>query len=136
MSLILFTVLVSVNSHAQSLKLKYEGQDGNWFPREMAQQILADVKIVPLLKLEVGELKLKLELKDERILALKDAVTHAETAEKRAVDSFEAAIHERDIAIAEVKKWYRHPALWISVGIVTTVLIQIVAVKSFQAISD
>jgi hypothetical protein len=116
--------------------LKYEGEDGVWFPREMASRILADVKTNELLRLEVGELKLQLDTRMERIDSLKEALYQANLAEERAVDALDSAFTERDEAKAELRKWYRHPALWISVGIVGTVLLELVAVKTFQAVSD
>lgn len=136
-SLILCILILSGSSvWGQSLKLKYEGQDGFWFPRDMALEILADVKTNKLLKLEVEELKLQLDTRLERIEQWKEALHQSEVVEERFRAAMELAFTERDEAEAKLEVWYRHPAFLITVGAVGTILLEIAAVKVLQAAGD
>jgi hypothetical protein len=135
-SLILCTVLVSSSAWGQSLKLKYEGRDGLWFPQDMAAQILADVKTNKLLKLKVGELKLQLDTRLERIEAVKEAEAQSRVAEERERELKELAFTERDEALEELTKWYRHPAFLVSLGVAVTILVQMGSLKLYQVVSD
>lgn len=137
MNLILCTVLLVSNSAwSQSLKLEHEGQNGIWFPEDMAAEILVDVKTTKLLKLKVGELELKLDTRLERIKAMKEAVIQSKVVEDRERQLKELAFTERDEAREKLTAWYRHPAFLISLGVAVTVLIQLGSVKLYQVVSD
>jgi hypothetical protein len=102
----------------------------------MAAQILADVKTNKLLKLKVGELKLQLDTRLERIEAVKEAEAQSRVAEERERELKELAFTERDEALEELTKWYRHPAFLVSLGVAVTILVQMGSLKLYQVVSD
>lgn len=136
MGLILATALVSSFALAQSVPLVHGGKEGVWLPLEMSAQILADVKASDLLRLEVGELKLQLSTRLERVEVLKEAVRQSEIAETRERQLRTFAIAERDKARKDLKRWYRHPLFLILVGVVGTVVLEVAAVKIITASKD
>lgn len=131
----IFLVLAFAGScWSQSLPLTHNGQEGIWFPAPMAKLILSDVKELEVTRDLVTDLRAKLDFKEERIVALKEALAASESSEKRMTATVAQAIADRDAATKKLNKWYRHPALWASVGVVLTVVLEVVIIQIVGAV--
>lgn len=132
---VLTVCLISVSAQAEvseAVVLEYQGASGIWVPDWMHNDILADVEELQIVRLRFEDADKLLSLRLERIELLKIAIESSETAENRAVEALDLAIEERQIAEDKLDAWYRHPALWVSIGIVAAVLLEVGAVKLFQ----
>lgn len=139
---IVIEIAVSIPAFAQdtSIAMDYRGVSGRWFPRQMVDQMQMDLQELDALRKIRPALESKLDVRMKRIEdlrlaldatsqaldvstgavktaedAMSDAAQRAVAAEKRAMDAEEHA-----------NKWYRHPALWCGVGVVLTVVVEII----------
>jgi hypothetical protein len=135
MGLIVCTVIFQANSsYSQAISLEYNGVQGTWMPDDMAKQVLADVtelKIQRDMNVEQDNL---LNIKSERILALKEALVASESSEKRTMEAMGAAIQAKEEAENKLHVWYRHPAFWAVIGCALTVGLEVGSIKLAQAL--
>jgi hypothetical protein len=135
MSLIICTVIAQANnSHSQAIELEHEGVAGTWMPDDMAKKVLADMSELKLQRDLNDQYKYILDIRSERIDALREALVASESSEKRTMESMTAVIQAKEEAEKKLKKWYRHPAFWATIGCVLTVGLEIGAIKLFQAV--
>jgi hypothetical protein len=110
----------------------HEGVPGLWFEREVARCMLGRVSILPLYVSRVGLLDQRLSLRNERDALQERLVALAEEGEQEAVGALEAAERGRREAVEELDAWYRHPALWVTIGGVVVVVLEVVAIWVFS----
>jgi hypothetical protein len=135
MSLIICTVILQANnSYSQAVELENNGIQGTWLPDDMAKKVLADVVELKIQKDINKEQDTLLRLRDERILALKEALEASESSEKRTMDAMDAAMKAKEDAENKLHVWYRHPVFWAVMGCVLTVGLEVGSVKLVQAI--
>jgi len=115
-------------------ELQYSGVSGIWFPRRSALSLLADSRELriqrrfvllqgeelQLIRIQMNRLR---EIADMERNMFESANALAESAERRALE----AETSRDA-------WWRHPALWVAVGVVITILLEVAAVAVFAYI--
>ncbi|HUX79421.1 MAG TPA: hypothetical protein VMW10_06735 [Alphaproteobacteria bacterium] len=117
-----------------SVALVHRGKNGIWFPIAMANDILSELKHCDLSAIEfhLQEEKLhlldsQLKLKDRRIQDLYSAISLSKKLEDKmqaTIDLAESSRHRSDEAARRAEEaknaWYRHPVLWLGVGVVLT----------------
>ena len=115
-----------------SLVLEHEGQSGFWFPDATATKMLQDLTELPLVRLKVEKLELKLSKQEEYILLLKEDIKITEeisdkwkTAfdEQLKVTETQRAYYEEELK--SLRKWYRSPIMWLGIGCLTTTALAI-----------
>jgi hypothetical protein len=105
------------------------GEDsGIWFHSDVARCLLGRLRLLPLLTQRVRLLDQRLTLSDERDALRTRQVALAGEEARIASDALEAAVRGRREAEEARDAWYRHPALWFTVGVVATVVLQVVAI--------
>jgi len=116
-----------------AIKLEHDGVVGMWMPMEMARKSLSDAKELKITKENLQLIDTKLSIKNERILYLNEIKLNLEKELSVVEESHNACLAELDEV--EDPPWYKHPALWLGVGIVLTVVVEVAAVATFNAIS-
>lgn len=127
----------------EAVELRHRGVAGVWMPALMAQQIFRDLedydhalKELTLLKQKLVLLDTKLEISDQRIGDLNLALDTSLQIERKLEDSLSISEKYREQAEVDLVKainskndWYRHPVLWVGVGVVLAVVAGVVVVK-------
>jgi hypothetical protein len=135
MVLIICTVILQANSsYSQAISLEHNGVQGTWMPDDMAKKVLADVSELKIQRELVLKLQSNLDIRMERITALKEALVASESSEKRTMEAMGAAIQAKEDAEKKLHAWYRHPAFWAVIGCVLTVGLEVGSVKLVQAL--
>jgi hypothetical protein len=127
-------ILYASKIHAQAVPLEKDGVSGVWMPSDMANKVLADVSELQLqksLKLEMDSL---LKIREERIVAFKEALDASEAIEQRTMKAMDDALKAKEEAEKKLNAWYRSPVFWAIVGGVVTVGLEVGAIKLFQAV--
>jgi len=121
----LLTPSVVLAEDVESVELEHEGHPGFWFPEESATRMLKDLKELPPLRLKVSKLELKVEKFEDYTLLLKRDIEITEKIsgkwEKAFNDQVSVTEAQQDYYESEIeslRKWYRSPILWFSVGFV------------------
>lgn len=102
-------------------QIEHEGTRGMFFPMAGARFILCQINELSLRRQEIMILE-----REQEALVLQVTLTERqnnllEEARERVVSVLEHTERQLDEAQARSEAWYRHPALWLSVGIVVTV---------------
>lgn len=116
--------------------LEVEGQPGIWFHADVARCMAGRLALLPRYARHTRLLTQRLILSDERdgLRAREVALAAAEAdtagnalvaAERRAREAEEA----RDA-------WWRHPALWVAIGVVLTVAVEVAAVVILREVGE
>lgn len=137
----LIVFMVSSQGYAQSVSLEYKGQDGIWFPDEMANKILADVETIPLLKekieLSAGALS-DSEAIVERLRLMSEVERNYSDGLYRSAESalqaYDQAIEENERLRQLKSPVWKHPAVWFTVGVVVSVGLTVGAVQVVRAV--
>jgi len=127
---ILFTLLLlsaSASAEPESILLTHEGVPGMWFPMAKADLLLEDVRRLPLIEAKVELLELKIRSQTQYVLLLRQDIEITEQISDKWKTAFDEqlkvteaqAVYYKD-EIQSLKKWYRAPALWFSVGVLIT----------------
>lgn len=128
---------------SESVELRYRGADGVWFPVEMADEIFTDLEKYELVLTELQVTRdlvrtkdAQLEKRFQRIEDLQLAVDLSKTIEIKMQETLAMSEDSRRRTEEDLKKalesknaWYRHPVLWVGVGIVLTVVAEVVFIK-------
>jgi hypothetical protein len=124
-----------------AVSLTYKTQEGIWFPAEMAKSIQKDIEelnhLRQVIKLTDAQLKLReerFEIKDARIAQLNEALQLSIQAESRSKGVVEAAVRGRRQAEEDLDSFWRSPGLFISIGVVSVVLVEVAAVAILNSI--
>lgn len=98
--------------------LDHEGSPGIWFHRDVAQCLLTRLRLLPEYGRAVELLEARVRLSDERYaLRLREVeLASQEAAQARAV--IEGAMRRARAAEEDRGAWWRHPALWLAVGVI------------------
>ena len=130
-------------SQNKSVRLEHLGEPGVWFPEEGAGRILADVEELQIVNRGKASLVLdyenKLQIRLDRITFLKEALLVSDDIiEKKDVvvnlyrDMVAIEAGRADRYEDELNIWYNHHLLWVGIGVVATVVIQVVAVSILE----
>jgi len=109
----------------KSVEMNLDGEPGVWIPLAMSKKIQLDVELGLVMKEKIALQGTLLAIRSERITACQEAKAEAVKSEQAAFDGLEDAYKEAEAAKKELGVWYRHPALWVAVGIVLTVGLEI-----------
>jgi hypothetical protein len=115
--------------------LEHEGAMGIWFELEVARCMLGRLSALPLYAQRVSLLAQRLQLSDERHQLMQRQVELANQATEAAEGALEAAVRGRRQAEEERDAWYRHPLLWVVVGVVVTAGLEALAIWGFSQVS-
>lgn len=119
-----------------AVKMDHLGNPGVWIPEAKAKALFADAEETISLRLQIAEMDALLATREARILNLKGMIADSQAiTEKAKLIMGDALTMQRDAEI-RVNKWYRHPVLWLTVGVVVTVLIQVGGAKVMDAVLD
>lgn len=145
---IAIAVAVSLPAFAQgeSVAMDHNGSPGRWFPRPMVDQIQMDLQELDALRKVRPKLELKLDVRMKRIEDLRlalDATNQALDVSKGAVETAEKAMTDASRRAAEAEqraidvesragKWYRHPATWCGVGVVLTIVVEVIVFAALR----
>jgi len=110
-----------------SALLTHEGVEGIWFPMEKADKLLEDVGKLSLLNNKIDLLELKSRKQEEYILILHKDIKVTEKIGDKWKTAFDEQLKvtaaQKEYYRGEIqslRKWYRAPALWFSVGVLVT----------------
>lgn len=130
-SIALLVFLVSpckgVCQEPSSTLLENNGVQGYWFPMMVGDRLLKDVTELKLLREKLTLIDAKLEAKDSLIDLLRQDAAASEAIASKWKLAFEEQVevtHSQqkyyEAEIESLKKWYRSPVLWFSVGVIVT----------------
>ena len=108
--------------------VEHSGQPGLWFQREVARCLLNRVAVTVPLAERVYLLTQENERKDRRHEFQLEVTSQAEEGEQAAVGAVEAAVRGRREAEEERDAWYNSKGLWVGIGAVVTIILEVVAV--------
>ncbi len=111
----------------EALVLAVDGTEGVWMPLDMARRVQLDAERVPPLKLTVTSLELQLDVRGER---LRNCQTVVDQAAKQ-VESAERKVINLE---AKYESWYYKPGVWVGVGIVILMIVEVAAVSTVKAL--
>jgi len=110
------------------------GAQGLWFHLSVARCLLGRVEALSASQRQLSLLEDRLTLSDERdALRLRQVALAAEEAEA-ASGALEEAVRGRRQAEEDLNAWYRHPALWFTVGAVVVVVLGAVGIYALSTI--
>jgi len=114
--------------------LKLQSETGVWMPLDMARRVQLDVERSRLRELTIGELQLKLDVRQERVDKCREALATTEKSRDHALKSAEKA--DEVIRAYEKQKdaWFRKPVVWFGVGVAATVVLEVAAIAILGAI--
>lgn len=109
-----------------------ESRDGGvWFPRATSECMLQRLnqlrEAVPYIRM----LEQRSRLTNERDALQVRRVALAEEQTQVATEALEEAVERARSAEESRDAWYRHPALWFSIGVVITIALEVAAVVAF-----
>ena len=123
---------LEIPTGAQVLELRSE--IGVWMPLHLAKRVQINVERARLRKLKIGELELKLDVRQERVDSCKEALATSETSRDHAL----TAANKMDEVVHDLENkneaWYRKPIVWFGAGVVVTVLLEVAAIAILGAI--
>lgn len=135
---LIFTILImmfsgSVFSQEKAVSLDLDGAPGVWTPLKISQQIKSDLEELKIRKAQIHTLKLTLNIRSERLKVYQDKVELEERIAQQAI----LQAKKSDNQVKQIKKkyntWYRHPLFLVGVGVLSTIAIQVVAIKTLEA---
>jgi len=97
--------------------------------------MLADLRELPIRQRELALLNEQLELREGQVERLREMVGLEREAVERSLEAVEAAERRASEAEASRDVWWRNPALWVAVGVVVTVLLEVAAVAVLAYVS-
>ncbi len=112
--------------------LSHDGVDGFWFHGDVARCLLQRYSLLAPFARRVELLEDRLRLQNERDALQERRVALAAQEAEAATEALEAAVRRAREAEEALDAWYRHPALWFTVGVVVTVVLEVVAVWGFS----
>jgi len=111
----------------EAVVLDVDGAEGIWMPTPMARRIQKDAESVPLLKLTLTNTELQLDIRGERLDSCRDIVTRS----AKQVESTERQMIELE---QKYDTWYHKPPVWVGVGAVMLVVLEVAAVSMLKAL--
>jgi len=120
----------------KAISLEYEGEEGMWFPSDMVSDMLFDIELARVLQTKVDVLEERVRAKEDRIILWKDINKKSEEKQLETMKILDKSIEKYEKMDLAKNKWWKHPALWVSVGVVLTVLVQVGSTQLFKAIDD
>ena len=126
-ALVILFPMAALCQDTGSMLLEHNGVQGYWFPMESGDRLLKDVTELKLVREKLSLIDVKLKETEHLIELLKmDVATSEKIADKWKV-AFEKQVevtHSQqeyyEAEIKSLKKWYRSPVLWFSVGVIVT----------------
>jgi len=110
--------------------LEVDGVPGIWFAEPVAACMAGRLALVPELRRLVTVLELRVERTDAHV-----ALLERQLALSREIEAeFERALQAAERASERERRWHRRPGLWWSVGVVSAVALQVVAVRALDAL--
>lgn len=110
--------------------LTVEGQPGIWLAEPIAACMAGRLALVPELRRLVTVLELRVERTDAHVVLLERQLELSREIEARLEEALTLSFSET------VPRWHRRPALWWAVGVVSTVALQVVALRTVGALGD
>lgn len=130
------TVCIAIPNSAtaqEAVYLEHNGVPGTWLPAPMDKKVLADVTELRIVREQISDFQLKLDIRGERIVELKESIVHADAAK----DYYRSLAAEYKSDLEAVKaareRWYKKPGFYIAVGFVGAVVLELLAIKAFQS---
>ena len=114
--------------------LEVNGDAGFWFHTDVARCMLQRLTLLPQLNERVNLQEQRFSLVDERLSIEQERVTLAVQEAERATGALTAAVRGRREAQEALDAWYRAPALWVAVGVVLAVVLEVVAVYAINTV--
>jgi hypothetical protein len=116
--------------------LEHNGRSGFWFRRDVALEMLSDLREYPLRVQEVALLESALRLRTEQETRLREMVLLERETAVQATNALEIA--ERRVSEAESDRdvWWRRPILWVVVGIIATVVVEVIVLEIWKSLTD
>ena len=115
--------------------VEHRGQSGFWFRRDVALEMLADLQELPLQRRMVSLMERELSIRGRQVERLREMVSLERTAVDRALEGLQAAARRASEAEASRDAWWRHPAFWVGLGVVFTVVLEVAAVAVLAYVS-
>lgn len=110
--------------------LTVEGHPGLWFAEPIAACMASRLALVPELRKLVTVLELRVERTDAHVVLLERQLELSREIEAELDRALERAEKQRERS----ERWSRRPGLWWAVGVVSAVVLQVVAVRALDAL--
>lgn len=115
--------------------LSHDGDQGFWFHGDVARCLLQRYSLVAPFAQRVELLEARLQLQSERDALQERRVALAVQEAETATGTLEAAVRRAREAEEARDAWYRSPALWFAVGVVATVVLEVVAIWAISEVA-
>lgn len=110
--------------------LTVEGQPGIWFDERVASCMAGRLALVPELRKLVTVLELRVERTDAQIALFERQLVLSREIEAE----LERALQAAERTSKRERRWHRRPGLWWAVGVVSAVVLQVVATRTLSAL--
>lgn len=104
------------------------GAQGLWFHADLARCMLGRLELLPAYARHVRLLEERAALAEQRDALRAREVSLAAEEAQAAVLALEAAVRRAREAEADRDAWYRHPALWVVIGVAVTIALEVALV--------
>lgn len=116
--------------------LSHGGQPGLWFAQPIAQCMASRLALVPELRKLVTLYEERARASDAHVVLLVRQLAVSREIETQLEEALTRAIAQAREAEERAGRWHRRPALWWSVGLVSAVALQVVALRTVGALGD
>lgn len=110
--------------------LAVEGRPGLWFAEPVAACMAGRLALVP----ELRKLVTVLELRVERVDAQAALLARQLEVSREIETELESALERAAKMQTRAERWHQRPGLWWAVGVVSAVVLQVVAVRALDAL--
>jgi hypothetical protein len=110
------------------VSLIHEGNSGFWFPRGVALEILGDLRELPIRQRQIALLEEELELREGQLDRLREMVDLERRASQEAISGLDTTVERARNAEEALQAWWRSPLLWVGVGVVIAIALEVAAV--------
>ena len=112
------------------VELVYQGQEGVWLRKDVAQHMLGDLRAVPLYQERIKLLEQNVSMQDDLIITHARVTKLAQNEADQASGVLEASISEVKMCEEELHSWKHDGGLWFMIGATVATIVVLGGVLS------
>lgn len=99
--------------------MDHEGRPGVWIAAPVLRCMIADLNELPLVRQRVTLLEEQLSVRGDQIERLRRVLELSRAIEERLEGALTASVESRSEAESRLRAWYRSPAFWYAMGVIS-----------------
>lgn len=112
------------------VELLYQGQEGVWLRKDVAQHMLGDLRVVPLYQERIKLLEQNVSMQESLIITHARVTKLAQNEADQASGVLEASISEAKACEEELHSWKHDGGLWFMIGATVATIVVLGGVLS------